>query len=534
MNPLIANLLLTNPNFTDESLDEQVAALQQKEAGKAASSAADIEANRQKGLNAFPFDPAINAYPDNPNYNPKVADDLRNLGMLTPVVPAAQLQTAASQVESAPTMKPAAKPKGPKVEKLAFEGDNIEGDVPGPRLRLEDLLGPRELPTLPEEKAVEAEIDDLAEAQKQRKDMAFSQAMLKAGAAINAAISGQGHTKADLAPIEAFDPLVGMEVAEVKEKRADKKGKADLKALEQETDIRGKKAPLELETAELSLEKLREQRGDDAAKSDPDSEISQLARQMVVGDLRKIGMKDLANRIENSRSSAKQVEDLVGQNNLSNRMTQYENQQTRLEAARIAAEAKKESAKEKSDEKKYSNIQGLRKELMGGTLGKQYGNYLNANRAERAITEFEKNPTGYSDYASIMGSLKALQGDESVVREAEVRMGMQATSLPNKIKNWTSSMATGKMLQPAQRKQMIDAVKILSQVAKGQFKESIAPVMKQAELQGIDPELLLGKLDGESITAPQKSSPQDEEAIKWAKENPDDPRAARILKANGM
>jgi len=49
--------------------------------GTAPAAPVDIDADRQKGLNVFPFDPAINAYPDNPNWNPQVADKLKNIGM---------------------------------------------------------------------------------------------------------------------------------------------------------------------------------------------------------------------------------------------------------------------------------------------------------------------------------------------------------------------------------------------------------------------------------------------------------------------
>lgn len=171
---------------------------------------------------------------------------------------------------------------------------------------------------------------------------------------------------------------------------------------------------------------------------------------------------------------------------------------------REAAQARKEEMKlrfadiatrrdETKEEKKDKFIQALRKETTTGALGKMFSNYNTAKRMGTALEEFAKNPTAYSDYATLMGGLKALQGDESVVREAEVRLGMSATSLANKVKNWTDRLVTGKSLQPSQRDEMVKAVKVLSETARKQYSDSISPIMKQAESVGIDKKMLVGE-----------------------------------------
>jgi phage terminase small subunit len=52
---------------------------------------------------------------------------------------------------------------------------------------------------------------------------------------------------------------------------------------------------------------------------------------------------------------------------------------------------------------------------------------------------------------------------------------------------------TGKQLQPEQRDQMIKAVQILSQTAKRQYRETVRPIHEQAQIEGIDPNLIFRK-----------------------------------------
>ncbi len=160
----------------------------------------------------------------------------------------------------------------------------------------------------------------------------------------------------------------------------------------------------------------------------------------------------------------------------------------KLRFAEIAAR-KDETRSEKQDR----FIQALRKETTSGALGKMFSNYSTARRMSSALDEFSKNPTGYSDYATLMGGLKALQGDESVVRESEIRLGMNATSLANKVKNWSDRLISGKGLQKEQREEMVKAVKILADTARGQYTDAIAPIMAQADDVGIDKKMLVSQ-----------------------------------------
>ena len=129
--------------------------------------------------------------------------------------------------------------------------------------------------------------------------------------------------------------------------------------------------------------------------------------------------------------------------------------------------------------------------MTSGQYGKMFANVNNAQKAAGAIEQFMKDPTGYSDYATLMGGLKALQGDESVVREAEIRLGMQAGSFKEKVTNEIEKLRTGKSLQSGQRQNILKSVQILHDIALTQYRDGIRPILDQAEMEGIDPKLLI-------------------------------------------
>lgn len=283
--------------------------------------------------------------------------------------------------------------------------------------------------------------DQLKQAQEQRKrDILIGQV----GKSVMPIISGLygigSRSKVEVPEVSAFDEMIkqaGMPIAELKEK--------------------------------IAIE-----------KDDPNSDASKMLRQLAEEDV----FKATGKRVNFGNMSYNQLTEIYP--NIS-RMAE------RLELAKIKKEERASESKKETGEKQEKFIQALRKETTSGALGKMFSNYNTAKRMNAAIEEFSKDPTGYSDYATLMGGLKALQGDDSVVREAEVRLGMSATSLGNKIQNWASKLISGKSLQPEQRDQMIKAVKILSETARKQYSDAISPVMKQAESIGIDKKMLVGE-----------------------------------------
>jgi hypothetical protein len=219
---------------------------------------------------------------------------------------------------------------------------------------------------------------------------------------------------------------------------------------------------------------------DDKAMRDPNSEISKLVSGLAVKTgLVKPGQQVSAMSLKNSGV------------NLGNLLATMEAAKARKEAAALAKDAKLAQKEEKLSEAQKKFTQGLRKEATSGVLGKQYATFATGQRMAGSLEKFAQDPSGYKDYASLMGGLKALQGDESVVREAEVRMGVSSTSAINAALNHLDRLRSGKTLQPEQRKQMIDTIKILTDASRQQYMYSVQPILEQARMEGIDPELIL-------------------------------------------
>lgn len=273
-------------------------------------------------------------------------------------------------------------------------------------------------------------------------------------------------------------------------------------------------------------------------KEDPNSPQSQ-------------GYKELAKSMGfdiQGTASASDLEKLIN-GPLANIYNQQESAKTRKQMAADAAAARLAEIKlrlsgmqdQKASTKDSTNrkfVQGLRKEAMSGEYGKMFANFNTANRMQRALSEFAKNPNGYSDYASLMGGLKSLQGDDSVVREAEMRLGMSATSAINKVKNHIDRLATGKSLQPKQRQEMVNTIAVLADAAKNQYGNALAPLRAQAEAEGLDLNQILGTDFKEApvFTAPvpQSKSPPGKSIAPEAVDSMSDEEVEAELQRRGL
>jgi hypothetical protein len=257
-----------------------------------------------------------------------------------------------------------------------------------------------------------------------------------------------------------------------------------------------------LKMADRPLTQLQEKQKYDKAKSelddekamrDPNSEISKLVSELAVKTgLIKPGQQVSAMSLKNAGV------------NLGTLLATIEAGKARKEAAALARDEKIKAKESMLNERQRKFVQGLRKEATTGVLGKQYATYSTGQRMGSALEEFSKNPSGYKDYATLMGGLKSLQGDESVVREAEVRLGMSATSAIDAAYNHLQKLATGRMLTENQRKEMVNTIKTLTDASRTQYMHSVKPILEQAQMEGIDPELILsGSLSGaKAETAP--------------------------------
>lgn len=270
-------------------------------------------------------------------------------------------------------------------------------------------------------------------------------------------------------------------------------GSSDIRRESAKEAMKDAMARIESEQKQQGFDKIQQEMGDENAMRDPSSAISQA----TVEQMRRFGIK------VNTAMEAKQLSPQIF-----NMLMAEKAQQNQREIAAMQIAANKTKTEAGLDEKQRKFAQGLRKELTTGTLGKQYATYKTGARMGDALTEFAKNPSGYTDYATLMGGLKALQGDESVVREAEVRMGINAASAIDSAYNALQRAATGRTLTDKQRQEMIGTVKILTDISKKSFLDSAAPILEQGEMEGIPQHILLGRglSETESQEAPSDNN----------------------------
>jgi hypothetical protein len=243
-------------------------------------------------------------------------------------------------------------------------------------------------------------------------------------------------------------------------------------------------------------------------KTDPNSPLSKGMKQF---------MKSFGFDVQGDASA----EELMKLSPLAERYYQsVENREARIAADRqrsldrqaqlqIAKMNKEAETGRKRGEKLEGYTMQMRKDLTSGPLAKQYTAVVNSKTALGDLTEFMKNPTGYSDYGTLMRSLKVLQGDDSVVREAEMRLGQNAGSLGQKLQNYVDQMATGRSLRPEQRQDIINTLKIMDSSATDLYKQAAQPYLEQARELGLNENYILPGImrdsQGESSSKKQDS-----------------------------
>jgi hypothetical protein len=275
-------------------------------------------------------------------------------------------------------------------------------------------------------------------------------------------------------------------------------------------------------------------------KEDPNSAVSKGYRELA---------KSLGFNIKGMASAA-DLERLMPQlaNAYNQRQAQIaraqeakEKRESRLDEAQIREANRKDLEKEKielkDESKREKDIDEAKKALDKGTTQKLKNSFYTAKRMEMSIGEFAKNPNGYSDYATLMGGLKVLQGDDSVVRETEIKLGMRSGSLLDKIKNEFMQAWDGKSLQPSQRKNIINTIKVMSDSARELYLRETAPAVVSAKRRSIplnelfDEELIK---DVEDYYIKQQQIKAEREKAKEQSVVKEDPKISNYAKQHGL
>lgn len=446
-----------------------------------------------------------------PNSKVSTMDALREFGRKNPgkIVGGLTLAEMARQMmgsggEQPPVqipMAPQAKTAGPESVLPDNYMDLAEGEDAGSdpsssmakmSSSISSKLGPAPTEVTPGEDrapAMESEDDMLERAQRADSQNQLMNGLLRAGIMGGAAFAG---TKGDYSAVDVLDKNVGQNVRNVKDKQAYSKEKQ-------------------------SMAKAKAELDDDSKLRDTNSDISKTARELAT----KLGIK------VTDKVSAKQLQDAGLP--LGTLLSTQIAADSRREMAALAKDTKASDKEKTLNEKQRKFVQGLRKEATTGVLGKQYATFSTGQRMGGSLQQFSKNPSGYTDYATLMGGLKTLQGDESVVREAEVRLGMSAASAIDTAYNYLQKLKNGQSLQPGQREQIISTVNILTNAAKDQYMQSVAPILEQAEMEGIDSGLILsGSLSG----AKGDSKPSESGELTTSSYTPAQEKAIALVMSN--
>lgn len=280
----------------------------------------------------------------------------------------------------------------------------------------------------------------------------------QAGSTIGAGIS-KGTVAPNTAFFERLAGQAGQPIDDVKTKR-------------QQADQR-----IQREAAQLKL-------GKETDLLDPNSEISKSRRELYAQALKGVGIEKLPGFNEMSAYDLDSSQSVLS---MAERALQRKHERELL------LESKNQQQEDRKTQTENKDIRDLRRDVISGKMGDLYMNVQGARKAKESITDFMKNPSGYSDYGTLLIGLKALQGDQSVVRGEEIKLGMQAGSLMDTITTMIKRPATGQTLTPKQRKAILNAVDTLHKKSVNQYLDGISPIIDETELRNIDKKRVLPK-----------------------------------------
>lgn len=190
---------------------------------------------------------------------------------------------------------------------------------------------------------------------------------------------------------------------------------------------------------------------------------------------------------------------------------------------------------------------GLDPEKTAAIEGKLRGEFLHQNQSYQGVRDAwskiqvaDASPAG--DMSLLYGYMKLLD-PTSTVREGEYATAEQAGSVPTRILGMYNKALTGEKLTTEQRADFRKQAKNVFDTQDAQYKKSAKTYLTLATDYGVNPARVVMDLGGPQNPEAPRPSPsaskpvvaggQDAEAVTWAKANPNDPRAAKILRLNG-
>jgi len=156
-----------------------------------------------------------------------------------------------------------------------------------------------------------------------------------------------------------------------------------------------------------------------------------------------------------------------------------------LLASKREADARRKSEKEDAKEEKLGSwIAGARRYATTGDLGKVRSRLI---KAENSIDLFDKyskgDPSGAKDLAGFFGFMKTIQQDDSVIREAEARLGLSLGSLSSRMKAKMARFFKGDMFSAEQRQEMLEVLKIQRDQLRQEYTIDLKPLYEDLKTQ---------------------------------------------------
>lgn len=183
----------------------------------------------------------------------------------------------------------------------------------------------------------------------------------------------------------------------------------------------------------------------------------------------------------------------------------------------VIGKAVKEVDPSKREGKVFQMTQDLYKRTQVGPLGDLNAMASTAASVRDNVNQFKADPNGYGDFGILMQSLKSLQGDKSVVREAEMTLGKNAGSLIDKAISKYQGVVSGKALSEKQRNEITNVMDVLVESYGRAYAKAARPTYETAKKAGIP----LGEVFADPDSIEKYNASNEGKTVKLTKEADD-------------
>jgi len=209
----------------------------------------------------------------------------------------------------------------------------------------------------------------------------------------------------------------------------------------------------------------------------------------------------------------------------------------RAETDYLTATAKSKEVTGQNNDKNFTQENQLRTQYLG-----QIKDFKTVRDSFSRLKASAKDPSAAGDLALIFNYMKILDPG-STVREGEFATAQNAAGVDQRTIALYNKISKGERMSTAQRADFLDRAGRLYGSQEDVYKKEAKEFKRVAEKAGLDPDQVVldmvldqsrGVPQGESAAPIQGGAVEHDEALSWAKSNPNDPRAQRILKLHGL